>query len=326
MSAGRALFCPGLAVAALAWALTATAPAAAGYAGGSEAAELELPGSALALVAGSATGGLSRDALAVGENPARIGEAAGGSAAATYALHPGGLSDSQIAIGLARGSAGAFGASLRLVRASFPVALEDGAGAYGGTRGDVTCQTVAGTVGWAPDPSGAAEWFGRAVRAGVSVTYLQREVGGQPASGGGVGGGVVVPCGAGVDAFAVVRNVGWTGPRVWPAAVSAGASIDRADLPLSGGALRASLAGAWSRERGGSAAGGIELGFGRESMGAALRAGYEIGTVRAISPWPSGGLAVRVAGLSVEVGIGSLGGLGLERIVTLSYRETSAEE
>lgn len=320
MKAGRVL-----AALPLAWALAVAGPAAAGYAGASEASELEMPGSALAVVAGSATGGLSRDALAVGENPARIGETPGGGASATYALHPGGLSDSQIAACLARGPAGAFGASLRLVQASVPLTLEDGAGAYGGTRGDVTCQTVAGTVGWAPDLSGAADVLGAAVRAGVSVTCLRREVGGQSASGGGAGAGIVVPCGAGVDAFAVVRNVGWTGPRVWPAAVAAGAALDRADLLPAGAVLRAALAGAWSRERGGSAAGGVELGFGGEGMGAALRAGYEIGTVRSISAWPSGGLVIRVAGLSVEVGIGFLGGLGLERIVTLSYRETSAE-
>jgi len=72
-------------------------------------------------------------------------------------------------------------------------------------------------------------------------------------------------------------------------------------------------------------AAGIEYGIGGgDLVGAAIRAGYEIGTVRALGKWPSGGLAVRIGGLSVEIGIGSMGGLGLERIVTLSYRQSAA--
>jgi len=311
---------------AVAWWMAASGRVlAAAYAGSSEAGELELPGSALAVVAGSATPGLSRDALAVRENPARLGEAGTAGAAATYALHAGGLTDSQIAAYIGQGSAGVFGASLRLVQASIPITLEDGAGGYGGTQGHADVQTIVGTFGWAPDLSLLAESLGTAVRAGLSATFLNRDMAGQGEGGAGGGAAVWVPCGRGMSAFGIVRNVGWTESWIWPVEASAGAAVDWGDVLVSGAGLRGSLAGTWSRERGVTGAAGIEYGIGGgDLVGAAIRAGYEIGTVRALGKWPSGGLAVRIGGLSVEIGIGSMGGLGLERIVTLSYRESAA--
>jgi hypothetical protein len=45
-----------------------------------------------------------------------------------------------------------------------------------------------------------------------------------------------------------------------------------------------------------------------------------------VSPWPSGGLAVHVAGLSIEAGMGWMGPLGLAKVVTLSYAERRSRD
>ena len=293
------------------------------YGGASDAGELQLPGSALSLVAGPSAAGLVADAPAVWDNPARMGINGGAGAMATCALLPGGLSDSQIGGSISMGEAGTFGAALRLVQATLTRTTEDGAGAYGGPSGSFSYQTFVGTGAWAPDLGDA---LGVPVRAGLSLTFVTRQVADETASGGGGGAGIWVPCGSGIGGFAAVRNVGWTRAGVWPSEVVAGASLEHVDLLVSGVIARASVAGVWSfRERGLAGSAGGEIGLGNETVGCALRAGYTMGTVRAVSAWPAGGLVVRIGTLAVEAGIGNLGDLGLARIMTLSYRQAAAD-
>ena len=310
----------GFAVALLA---AAGGRALAGYGGASDGGELELPSSALSLVAGPSAAGLTADAAAVWENPARMAIGGGAGAMATHAILPGGFTDSQIGGCMSTGSAGTFGAALRIVQATIPQTTEDGVGAYGGTRGTFSYQTFVGTGAWAPDLGDA---LGVPVRAGLSLTLVTRQVADEYASGGGGGVGLWVPCGGGIGAFAAVRNVGWTRAGVWPAEFAGGASLEHVDLLNGGAIVRASVAGVWSRERGLAGAAGAEVGLGSEAVGCALRAGYTIGTVRTASPWPAGGLVVRIGTLAVEAGVGHLGGLGLARILTLSYREAGARD
>ena len=284
--------------------------------------ELDLPSSALAASAGMAAGGLVEDASAVMENPARLGSAASSGFAATHVVWIEGLSDSHLDGYLRQEGIGAVGAYLRLFRGDFTGTSETSGGEYMGEDAGYSYRTVSAGAAWAPDMSLLRDILGLAgLRFGAGMGLARREMVREVAYGAGLTLGAEAGFEDGWSAYARARNIGTMTGDLLPFSAGVGAvkRMENVFMPADRGVAAAEAC--LAREDGAGAGLSVEYVVRWLDMETGLRAGYGFTSAERASSLPSGGIVIRLGTVSLELGLASLGDLGMTEVVTLTFQE-----
>ncbi len=301
-------------------AVIAAGPVRAGGSGVSEVGELDLPVSALAAAVGGPSAGLVEDASAVTDNPARLGAVAPAGVAVTHTVWPLGFSDSLLAMYGSLPRLGSLGGQVRLFRVDVPKTNEQG-----GDTGMFSYQTLQVAVACAPDLRFLNEYVPVKIRAGAAVFLVQRDIAGDQGNGVGGNAGVTAEVARGFELYVTGRNLGGVEGVAMPMASSLGLSGRRAEVLVANDRFSGAIEGMWSREAGAGGGVAVEYALRGNALEVALRTGYTLSTAELAGTLPTVGLAVRIAHLSLEVGVASLGDLGVAKVLSLSYQERRAD-
>jgi hypothetical protein len=211
---------------------------------------------------------------------------------------------------------------IRMVRAEVDATTENPDGTYGSTTGSYSYQTIHGLLAWASDLELLGVFLPAPLRVGCALSFVQRDVADQSSLGAGVNAGGSMRVAKSCELYAAGRNAGTLRGASLPSSSSLGAVMRFAGMCLDGDRLSVAAEASFSGESGAGGAVAAEYALGWAEVETALRAGYSLsGGGTPAGSLPTAGLAVRISSISLEVGVASLGKLGVAQVISLSYQD-----